>query len=196
MKTHKDRKIATRFTKHPSLDRLLHGTEHVVNKASPFVMVVLGVLIVGEFTIGLHQFEPWVSVLDMWIIAFFVLDLAFKWVHTKGVLTFVKLYWIEILCVFPFYFVLRVFTEFGFLGEAATTAQKITHEAALAREAEIIGKESAVLREARLLREAGIVSEEAPLFARIVRFVQRSFRLVMARIELTYKAFVDHSHSH
>lgn len=177
---------------HKQLDRI----EHVVVKATPYVMVALALLLVAEFTIDTHSYEPWVTLLDWWIIAFFVVDLSFKYAHTRNVLTFAKLYWLELLAVFPFYLLFRVFAAFGTVGEVVTDAQKFAHEAALARESEIVSKEAKVLRETRLLRDVELFGREAGASGRILRFSQRLLRLVAARLKLGYTALVHHGQTH
>jgi hypothetical protein len=178
------------------IDRMLHSAEKVISKSIPYVMVLLAVLIIAEFTVGLEHYEPWVSIIDYSILIFFILDLSFKFAHTKGFLKFVKLYWIEILAVFPFYLLFRVYAEFTLVGEGVAGAQQLTHEALLAREAQVLGRESAVLRETRLLRDIELYGRETTLIDRIVLGSQRGFRLVVSRLKLAHIAVVEHSKHH
>ncbi len=151
---------------------LLHKFEWVVDVAVPYLLVVLAALLILEFLVDLEHYEPVVSILDYVIVGFFALDLFFKWSHVRNAKVFIKLYWIDILAVFPFYLMFRLY---GLLagaligGEEIAVGQKIAHEAVLLREAEI-GKELRVAREAKFLRG--------------LRFVQRLLRIIKARLHI------------
>lgn len=175
---------------HSWVDHFLHRTEWLVNKSIPFAMILLAAILAAQFTVGLEQYEPWVTYADYFIVGVFVLDLAFKWAHTKKITTFVKLYWIEILAVFPFYLVFRVYQDLAVLGEGVTEAQRLAHEASL------IGKETQVLREARLLREAQLAEREIGFAERSLRFAQRFIRLLCTRVQLVHQSFISHQHKH
>ncbi|MBI4016568.1 MAG: hypothetical protein HY363_02640 [Candidatus Aenigmarchaeota archaeon] len=154
---------------------LLHNFEWVVDVAVPYLLVVLAALLILEFLVDLEHYEPLVSIFDYVIVSFFALDLFFKWSHVRNAKVFIRLYWIDILAVFPFYLVFRLY---GLLagaligGEEIAFGQKIAHETVLLREAEI-GKEAKFVKEVRL--------------ARGIRFAQRLLRIIKARLHIVRK---------
>lgn len=153
----------------------LEAIEIFIDKSIPYLVIIIAVMLILNFTINSEQFEPWFSYLDWAILAFFVADLVFKWRHVRKLTKFLRLYWIEILAVFPFYLIIRAYATIAELitvGERVSEAQQITHEALLLREAKI-------LRETELLaEESGVVGKEVRLLPRIFRFFQRSLRFV------------------
>ena len=157
----------------PEKSHLLHKFEWVVDAAMPYLLVILAGLLALEFLVDLKHYEPWVSVADYVIVSFFAVDLFFKWNHVRNAKMFVKLYWIDILAVFPFYLMFRIYGLLaGVLigGEEIAVGQKIAHETVLLREAEL-GKELRIAKEARIVRG--------------LRFVQRIIRIIKARLHLT-----------
>ncbi|MBI4146288.1 ion transporter [Candidatus Woesearchaeota archaeon] len=169
---------------HDFLERL----EHFVDRAIPYLLVLLTLLIIAEFTSLVEKYHTLFSVVDYTILAFFVADLVFKWRHTRKIIPFVKLYWIDILAVFPFYLVFRLYfvaLEFAAAGEIG---QKLLHETALLREAKLI-RETELLREARFFREIEAGARFGRL-QRILRSVPRFLRLLRARL------YMVHGHMH
>lgn len=154
---------------------LWHHFEWIVDVVVPYLLVLLAALLILEFLVDLQHYEPWVSIADYVIVSFFVLDLFFKWNHVRNLRTFVKLYWIDILAVFPFYLMFRLYGLLaGVLigGEEIAVGQKIAHEAVLLREAEL-GKEAKLIGQVRLVNG--------------IRFVQRLFRIIKARLHIARK---------
>lgn len=189
-------KFEAYFAKHPALHRNLHTAEWLVDKATLWVLAILALLIIAEFTIDLTPYEHYVTLLDIGIISFFIVDLLFKYAHTTTLPRFVRLYWLEILAIMPFYYLFRFFSGIGAIGETVADAQKITHEAMLTRESEILAREAKVLREARLFREAEIIGRESEVGGRLVRSIQYSYRLLAARLNLAHRAVSDHAIKH
>jgi hypothetical protein len=160
----------------------LEKIEFFVDRAVPYVLVFLAVLIILEFLHVADQYHDLFVAFDYFIVSFFVVDLCFKWYHTRNVLKFIKLYWIDLIAVFPFYTAFRVYFAATELFAAGESAQKILHEAVLLRETRL-------LKEAELLREA----EYGAKFAkegRFVRVIARSLRILRARW------YVAHWHLH
>ncbi|HSU72550.1 MAG TPA: hypothetical protein VLJ21_01745 [Candidatus Binatia bacterium] len=151
----------------------------------PYLLVALGIELILEnpfWTLySLEYLEPFITYLDYFIAFFFIVDLSFKWVHVRNVVKFVKLYWLDILAVLPFYTAFRVYARFAAIaaaGEEVAEAQKIAHEIVLAREAEL-------LKEAELLaREEKILKDARPL-ARILRSMERGLRMIVGRNEVS-----------
>ncbi len=178
------------------LDKVLHSTERFIVNATPYVMVLLALLLIAEFTMDLHEYYTTVEFIDTFIIVFFILDLVFKYTHTVAVSRFVKLYWVEIIAVFPFYHLMRFFTEVAGIGEIITGGQKLTHEALLVRETELVAREARVVREVRILREIELFGREMPVLGRITRFFQQLGRLIYARLHFTNASMGHHDQKH
>jgi len=149
------------------LPAFLEKIERIVDRAVPYILALLAFLIILEFTHAADAYHDLFLKIDYFIVAFFVIDLCFKWYHTRDVLKFIKLYWIDIIAVFPFYAVFRLYFAVTELFAAGESVQKILHETIL-------------LRETKLLREA----EYGAKFAREARFIRviaRSLRILRAR---------------
>jgi hypothetical protein len=173
-----------------------HAAERVINKVTVPVMILLGCLIAAEFLWDLSAYQAWITAIDWFILLFFIVDLVFKYLHTKGTLKFVKLYWLEIIAVFPFYLLFRFFVDIGIIGETVAGVQRVGHEVALAQETQVLSQEAQVLRETRLLQEVQLSEEETRFVPRIILFVQDSFRVVMARLGLARESMVQHAETH
>jgi hypothetical protein len=190
----------TRFeaftVKHPRWHRALHAVEWFVDKATIYVLVLLTLVLIADFTLNLTAYDTYILYLDIFIITFFVIDLLFKYAHTTSTVRFVRLYWLEIVAVLPVYYLFRFFAGIGAVGESVTEAQRIAHEALLTRDTELLAREARVLREARLFSEAELAAQETAVGARIVRFVQGVYRIVAARLNLAHQAVSDHAMEH
>ena len=86
--------------------------EHFVDRSIPFIVILLAIIIVLEFFVDAHSFEPWLIYADWVIIAFFIADLVFKWRHVRNLTKFIRLYWLDIIAVFPFYLIIRTYLFF------------------------------------------------------------------------------------
>ncbi|PIN75542.1 hypothetical protein COV18_03235 [Candidatus Woesearchaeota archaeon CG10_big_fil_rev_8_21_14_0_10_37_12] len=156
----------------------LELVEKFVDKSIPFVLVLLTALLIVEFFHFADNYLSWIHAADSVIVGFFVVDLCFKWYRTRNLLKFMKMYWIDIIAVFPFYTAFRLYAsvrDLTFIGEQT---QKVLHEAVL-------------LRETRLLREgefaAKVASQTRILrYGRFVRVFARVLRLFKARFYITH----------
>ncbi len=153
---------------------LLERMERWVDRSLPVVFLLLTVLLVAEFFVDIHDYEPYVTLADYLIVAVFVADLAFKWTHVRMLKPFVRLYWVDIIAVFPFYSIFRAYLFFFEILPLGEEAQKLLHEAVLLRETRIV-------EEIRLIREAEFAAKEAGFAGRMIRFLQRSWRLIAIR---------------
>lgn len=162
------------------LPHWLEKVEQFIDKAIPFMLVILTVLIILEFTRYGVLYHDYIIVVDYVIITFFVVDLCFKWYHVRNIKTFVKLYWIDIIAVFPFYLVFRAFYLFREILILSEEAPKYLHELVLLRETKLLRE----LELAKFLHEA----EYARLMkeARFVRVAARFLRVIRARWYLAY----------
>lgn len=183
--------------KFPSnIERELSSVEHLVDKVIPFLVVLIALLIIADFTMDIHKFEPWVTYADWLIVGFFVADLIFKWRHVRKVTKFLKLYWLDILAVFPFYLLFRAYVaiaEIVVAGERIKEAQQIAHEAVLLRETKLLKEAEIFTKEARLAREAELLGKEARFVPRMIRFGQRLIRFVWGTLHVTHGHLVQTS---
>lgn len=180
--------------KKPSvLNEFEHFTDHVI----PFLVIALAVVLVLEnpfwTIVHLSEYEPWITIFDWIIVFFFVTDLVFKWFKTKNVRKFLKLYWLDVVAVFPFYLAFRAYAEvaaaFKVGEEISETGQKLAHEAVLLRETRTLKEAEELTKEARIAREAGAVE-------RSIRAVQRFLRSLKGRFYTSHRALVTIHEQH
>jgi hypothetical protein len=158
--------------------------EKVVDKSIPFLMIVLAAMILLGFFIDLENYEPYTSIIDGTILAFFIIDLYFKWTHIRNLKKFVKLFWLDIIAVFPFYLVFRTYLFAAEISAATREAQAAFHEVVLIREAEFFNK---------ALKESSIVAREERAVVGGIRLLQRTLRFVSGRLRTShYPMFEKH----
>lgn len=181
---------------------LFSKVEHLVDAVIPYLILLLLVLIIGEFAFKefFHAYEHQIEILDKFIISIFIIDLVVKYLRVRQVKMIVKHFWIDILAVFPFYLFFRFGETFLGLSQAAVgDTQMVVHEsveiekeaARIAQETEKAGravkeagKTSRVIREAEEVskvaaREArGLRAIRMTRFARMFRLAQRIPRLI------------------
>ncbi len=155
--------------------------EVLVDRLIPYALLVLLALLVLEFSIDVTPYEKAIRIIDEMIFVLFVADLCFKYRHVTSTMRFIKLYWIEILAVFPFYLIVRAYTTLLELSKGVEETQKVLHEAVLIKEARSfeIGREVRLAEEAKLLREGRLF--------RVIRVIQRMLRLFYGRLFLAHK---------
>lgn len=166
--------------------RAMHEFEHFTDHAIPWLVLALAVVLVLEnpfwTLVHLEHYEPWMTIFDGVIVFFFVMDLLFKWLKTRDIREFFKLYWLDIVAVFPFYLAFRAYSEvaaiFRIGEEFAKTGQEIAHETVL-------------IREARLLREAEMLSKEARVVSRETQSAGRILRLIKGRFYTSHQALIE-----
>src|SRR3989344_2285716 len=120
--------------------------ERITVWAIPYLVLLLTILFILDnpfwTLLDLRRFDTALLVFDAVIIFFFTADLVFKWIRIHELKLFIKLYWIDILAVFPIYLILRTYSEVRSLfriGEEITlTAQTLGHEAVMLRDAELL----------------------------------------------------------
>ncbi len=164
-----------------------HFTDHII----PYLVVLLAIVLILEnpfwTLVHLSEYEPWIGIFDSVIVFFFVVDLVFKWFKTRNVRKFFRLYWLDIVAVFPFYLAFRAYAQvvgiFRLGEEVSETAQKLAHEAVLLREARMFREAEEMAKEARAAREFSIVE-------RGIRAVQRALRSLKGRFYTSHRAMV------
>jgi len=127
-------------------------SEHFVDKSIPYLIIILvGIVIIDIFYENISlKYQTTLLAMDGIVITFFVVDLVFKYNRVRDIPRFLKLYWLDILAVFPFFVLLRLFEEFLLISElSVTTLRNLFHaglileeEAVTARTTEIVVKES------------------------------------------------------
>ena len=155
----------------------MHKIELIVDRIIPYCLIPLLFLIVGEifFSTQLSPYDFWLNFLDGIIVCIFVLDLIFKYIRARKIPKFLKSCWLDIIAVFPFFLVFRLFEEIGILfnfGERILEAQPIFRETVeIEKEASQIIKESEKI--AKVSRTEAIARFFKPL-ARSQRFLKAS----------------------
>lgn len=168
------------------MKRILDKLEVVVNKIIPYLIIILLIILVLDFTTDyIKKYHLLVAAFDVFVVSAFVIDLIFKYNHLKNKKKFVRLYWLDILAVFPIYLLFRAYATLAkiFLERQITQLQQVTHVAVtIEREAAVLEKEAMLAKEAKLAK--------FNIFGRILRAVQRLLRLIAARFKLV------HAHLH
>jgi len=177
------------------MKKWLERLEYYVDRVIPYTLVVLVVLIVLEifFHDELGPYILIVKILDYIIIAIFIVDLYFKYQRVKNFKLFLRKYWLDVIAVFPFFLVFRMFEEVlilsGGLKETFLTSQKVVHsgvevEKIGAKFVETASREARVLqgieREGmQLIREAEQVGKisRTEAFARVFSPIERVTRI-------------------
>lgn len=167
--------------------------ERAVDKAVPYLLILLAIVLILDNPLwtlfSLEHYEAELLTFDTIVIIFLVADLVFKWWHVRNVKAFVRFYWLELIAVFPFYLFFRIYVFGAEILKAGEEAQRIFHEALLAREA-------ALLREARFIAEGEKVLREARPFIRGLRSFARFIRVIALRFRVAYHNLVKASLRH
>ena len=160
----------------------LHKIEVIVDKVIPYLVIILLILIIGEFTHYklIQNNENIVLLIDYFIVLIFIIDLSFKYYRIRDAKTFIKKYWLDIIAIFPFFLIFRLVEEIiivfrisSELGGSQTILHTFLEINRLSRGA---SEESKVLLE---IQEATKL-ERTSLFARILRPAERIPRILGA----------------
>ncbi|MBS3135174.1 hypothetical protein J4406_02295 [Candidatus Woesearchaeota archaeon] len=133
----------------------LHNLEIFFDRAIPYVILLLIFIIVGEFAFHnfMNKYRLYVSLADYVIVGFFIIDLGFKFYRVRNVKLFFKKYWLEVIAVFPFVLVFRLFEELALLlrfTEPLEQGQKVLHGIT---EGIQLGEEQKIIRELQELEK-------------------------------------------
>lgn len=159
-----------------------HRLEHFVDRAIPYTLIVLIAIIIIDifFKEFAEEYHLWIAILDYTIIAFFVVDLIFKYLRIRKFKKFLKECWLDIIAVFPFVLVFRLFESvslFVRLPAEFREGQSILHTVLASKQefAEFFGRSSKLIEDAKLAegisRTERILKEVRPL-ARTPRLVK------------------------
>jgi len=135
--------------------RWLHTIEVIVDKAIPYLILILLFIIIGEFAFHslIEKYRLYATIADYIIIGFFVIDLIFKFYRVRNVKLFFKKYWLEVIAVFPFILVFRLFEELAIIFRITgplEEGQKVLHGVT---EVTKIGEEQKIIRELQQLEK-------------------------------------------
>ena len=158
----------------------LKKIELFVDKAIPYLLILLvGIVVIDIFFQEISQkYSTSILIIDSIVITFFAADLIFKYRRVRDIPRFLKLYWIDILAVLPFFLVLRLFEEVLLISENSISALRNIFHAGLILEEEVaVGGEAArVLRTSELIAKEGRVA----LAAEKLGYLERAPRLLKA----------------
>lgn len=150
--------------------------ERFVDKTIPYLIVILfGIVIIDVFYHDLSlKYANIILALDAIIIAFFTTDLIFKYLRVRNIPRFLRLYWIDIIAVFPFFLALRLFEEILLLSESSISALRNVFHAGLIFEEEVLASQETI-RTVELIAKEGRISLVARWFGPLRR-IPRLFK--------------------
>ncbi|MBI5797295.1 hypothetical protein HZA98_00135 [Candidatus Woesearchaeota archaeon] len=155
--------------------------EGAIDRLVPIAVLLLLVIILleffgGEFT---ETYRLYIDIADYIVLGIFVLDLFFKYLRARSFKDFMKNSWLDIIAIFPFFLVFRVFESFLIVAELPQrvnqfqlllhTGTEISQETAkIIQEAEEAGKISRVKTILRMFR--GL--EDSPRIIKAIAFYE------------------------
>jgi hypothetical protein len=150
----------------------LHKIELFVDRIIPYLLVILLAIITIDifFSEIYESYHVQIQIIDYIIIAFFIVDLSFKYARVRKIPEFLRKYWLEIIAVFPFFLVARIFEEIAGIfmaSEEMATVQSVVHEGTRAEE--IAAKTGRSTRFARIIRPVA----RLPRFAKALHFFKK-----------------------
>ena len=162
------------------MKRWIHFIEVFVDKIIPYLVLLLLLIIIGEFAFHdlINQYRIYVNIADYAILFFFLIDLCFKFYRVRNVKLFFRKYWLEVIAVFPFILVFRMFEELfvllrftGPIEEGQKIVHTVTEAAKIGEEQKIIKELSALEKETRVFRsiEEGTKLSRTSMFLRFFR---------------------------
>lgn len=164
----------------------MRDVEVFVDKAIPYLIIVLFFIVILDVfykDIAEHYHSTIVTA-DLIIISFFVADLAFKYNRVRNIPKFLRTYWIDLLAVFPFFLLLRLFEEVLLISErSALTLRNLFHAGIVLEEEVLLGEEAA-----RIARTSEVIAKEG----RVVAFSEKLGFL--RRVPRLFKAFSFYEH--
>ena len=156
--------------------------EVFVDEVIPFLLIILlGIIIIEFFFHELAlKYHALISIADWIILAFFVIDLIFKYYRVKVLPIFLKKYWLDILAIFPFFLVFRVFEEvarvLGEVRELPLQLQKVVHVGLEVKEVRLAEEAARATREVKEI--SGLTRTER--FVRFLNPIEKIPRAVKA----------------
>ena len=189
------------------MNKIFERIEHFVDRVIPYLLAAIIIVVMVEFFNKelAETYHSQIVSFDYVVVTFFVVDLAFKYNRVRDVPRFLKLYWLDILAVFPFVLALRLFSEAILISEELVSASRnlfhagviIEEAATTAKVAEITNIEKiakiseteraakafeTIAKEESLARAAEVISKEGRFarLERLIRPLERTPRLFKA----------------
>lgn len=153
---------------------LYYKTELLVDRSIPYLVIFLLCLIISEFFFR-KQTEPYsfyINLVDYFIVGVFCLDLIFKYLKVRKIPEFLKHHWIDILAVFPFFLIFRLFEEMYLISNLPAL---LTQPPTLLHESLVLEKEG--IRLLRVTERLGQLSRTR-IIVSLIRPLQRLPRLL------------------
>ena len=150
----------------------LHKFEKTVDFLIGPLLIILLVVLAAELVLDEHfeRYSVYVDYFDFFLILVFTIDLGFKYNRVRKIPKFLKMYWIQIIAVIPFFMMFRVTELFG-LQEIFEKSQSIFHGIP---ELQKLQKDAIAM-----IAEAGRASRTAK-FVRMLKFASRFPRFLRA----------------
>jgi len=158
------------------------GIELLTDRLVPFAVILLLFIIIIEFFFHsiADTYHTIIQTLDYTLLGIFILDLIFKYQRIKKINRFLRECWLDIIAIFPFFLIFRVFESFLIFTELPKEIrqfQLILHEgtqiseqsAKLIREAEEAGKISRIKTIARMFSSL----ERSPRILKAMAFYEQ-----------------------
>jgi hypothetical protein len=161
----------------------LSEAELFVDKIIPYLILVLFVIIILDvfFRDIANAYQTTIFVIDTAIVFIFLLDIIFKYRRVHNIPRFLRKYWLDVLAIFPFFLLMRMFEEFLLLSErSALTLRNLFHAGIVLEEEAIVGTEAA--------KTAELIAQEG----RIATFSERL--AFLRRVPRLFKAFSFYEH--
>jgi hypothetical protein len=159
------------------MNEFFKKVEHFVDKSIPYLLILLLVIVFVDifYTDIAHKYEATILTIDIIIVCFFVVDLIFKYLRVQNIPKFLRTYWLDILAIFPFFLLLRVFEEVLLVSEASAATVRNLFHAGLVLEEDVLVTEK-VVKTSELIAKEGRVA----VFLRSFAKLQRMPRLLKA----------------
>lgn len=154
-------------------------TEYFVDKSIPYLILLLTGIIVIDifFKEAAHNYHTELYIADTVIVAFFVIDIIFKYNRVRNVPKFLSLYWLDVLAVFPFLLLFRLFEEIILISESSVSIVKNLFHIGITMEEEV----AAEAKMAKAAKTAELIAKEgriglAEKFFKPLRRLPRLFK--------------------
>lgn len=161
----------------------LHKVESFVDRAIPYTLIVLTAIIITEifFKEFAEEHILAIEILDYSIIAFFIVDLIFKYIRIRKFKEFIKECWLDIIAVFPFVLFFRIFESLSLFVRIPAEfreGQSIMHTVLEGKKefAEFFGRSSKLIEDSKLVGELSRTEK----IMKAIRPLSRAPRLIKA----------------
>lgn len=153
-----------------------HWLEICIDRLVPIAVLVLLGIIILEFFFAerADSYYVYIKIADYTVLGIFILDLIFKYLRIRNIPNFLKTCWLDIIAVFPFFLLFRVFESFLIFTELPKEVrqfQLVFHEGV-----ELSKESSRIIQEAE---EAGKISRVKTI-VRMFEGLQESPKMVKA----------------